>query len=141
MKGVRPDVCANIRSAITTLLWPEVKFPWVSFCMLGARKAPPDDIPVCWYLFPSSRDSVCHISFICIVFTSLIHLSREMTSQIEQKSLPGNDHSLEQVVRECGADRSPTNADRDDIHSYEYLEGLRFWLVTTSYVIYLLSQG
>ncbi|KAI7782563.1 hypothetical protein LA080_013199 [Diaporthe eres] len=58
-----------------------------------------------------------------------------MTSQLEEKTLPSNDHSLVQAVGEGGSDGSPTNADGDDTPSYEYLQGLRFWLVTTSLAV------
>lgn len=64
-----------------------------------------------------------------------------MTSQLEEKTLPSNDHSLVQAVGEGGSVGSPTNADGDDTPSYEYLQGLRFWLVTTSYFIKFFSHS
>lgn len=64
-----------------------------------------------------------------------------MTSQLEDKTMRSSDHSLVQAMGEGGSDGSPTNADGDDTPSYEYLQGLRFWLVTTSYVIMLFSHS
>lgn len=64
-----------------------------------------------------------------------------MTSQLEEKTLPSSDHSSAQAMGESGSDGSPTSADGDDTHSYEYLQGLWFWLVTTLYAIKFFSHS